>query len=120
MDLSNRIRLILSDNDLKQKDFAKSINVTESYISKLLKGESGLSNSTASLIGERYGYSVNWILDGTGPKMKQASKTKELTPIQRKVIADIEQMDDADLAAVRAFISLLGDYKKAFGIIDEK
>ncbi|MCM1136879.1 MAG: helix-turn-helix domain-containing protein, partial [Clostridium sp.] len=42
MNLPDRIRLIISENDLKQKEFAKSINVTESYISKLLRGESGL------------------------------------------------------------------------------
>ena len=49
--------------------FAKSINVTESYISKLLSGERGVSNSTATLIEEKYGYSVAWILQGTVPKM---------------------------------------------------
>lgn len=120
MDLSNRIRLIISENSLKQKEFAKSINVTESYISKLLKGESGLSNSTATLIEERYGYSIDWILNGNEPKMSQRSKTKDLTLIQRKVISDIEQMDEADLVAVKAFISSLGEYKKSFGIINEK
>ena len=36
MKLSDRIRLIISENGLKQKEFAQSIQVTESYISKLL------------------------------------------------------------------------------------
>ncbi len=116
MNLSNRIKLIISENGLKQKEFAKSINVTESYISKLLRDESGLSNSTANLISERYGYSVDWILEGTEPKLTQKSKLKDLTPIQRKVISEIEQMEEADLIAVKAFISSLDEYKKAFNI----
>lgn len=116
MNLSNRIKLIISENGLKQKEFAKSINVTESYISKLLRGESGLSNSTANLISERYGYSVNWILEGTEPKLTQKSKLKDLTPIQRKIISEIEQMDEADLIAVKAFISSLDEYKKTFNL----
>lgn len=120
MDMSSRIRLIISENSLKQKEFAKSINVTESYISKLLRGESGLSNSTATLIEERYGYSVDWILNGTEPKMSQRSKVKDLSPIQRKVISDIEQMDETDLAAVKAFINSLSEYKKAFGVTNGK
>lgn len=120
MNLSDRIRLIISENSLKQKEFAKSINVTESYISKLLRGESGLSNSTATLIEERYGYSVGWILSGNEPKMIQKSRVKDLSPIQRKVISDIEQMDETDLAAVKAFISSLSEYKKSFGVTDEK
>lgn len=119
MNLSDRIRLIISENSLKQKEFAKSINVTESYISKLLRDESGLSNSTATLIEERYGYSVDWILNGVEPKISQQSKAKDLTPIQRKVISDIEQMDETDLVAVKAFISSLGEYKKSFGLSEK-
>ena len=42
INLSDRIKLIIKENSLKQKEFAKSINVTESYISKLLRNESGL------------------------------------------------------------------------------
>lgn len=116
MNLSDRVRLIITENGLKQKEFAKSINVTESYISKLLRGESGLSNSTANLIEERYGYSVNWILNGIEPKTRQKSKAKDLSPIQRKVISEIEQMDEADLIAVKAFISSLDEYKKTFNV----
>ncbi len=52
MKLSDRIRLIISENGLKQKEFAQSIQVTESYISKLLRDESGVSHSTAMLIEE--------------------------------------------------------------------
>ena len=59
MKLSDRIRLIISENGLKQKEFAQSIQVTESYISKLLRDESGVSHSTATLIEERYGYSAD-------------------------------------------------------------
>lgn len=112
MNVPDRIRMIILDNNLKQKEFAKSINVTESYISKLLRGESGLSNSTANLIEERYGYSVDWIFNGTEPKMSQRSKIKSLNPIQRKLISEIERMDERDLIAVRAFIYSLEEYKK--------
>lgn len=104
MRLSDRIRLIISENGLKQKEFAQSIHVSESYISKLLRDESGVSNSTATLIEERYGYSAGWILDGTEPKMSRKGRNASLTPIRRRVIADIERMDDEDLAAVKAFI----------------
>lgn len=116
MNLSDRIRVIIVENRLKQKEFAKSINVTESYISKLLRGDSGLSNSTAMLIEERYGYSADWIINGNDPKMNQKSKTRDLTPVQRKIIADVEQMDEAELAAVRAFICSLDEYKKSFAV----
>lgn len=112
MQLSDRIRLILSENSLKQKEFAKSIQVTESYISKLLRDESGLSNSTATLIEERYGYSASWILTGNEPK--KAPCARQLSPLQRKLITDIEGLDDCDLVAVKAFITSLDEYKKTY------
>ncbi|AUO19893.1 helix-turn-helix domain-containing protein [Monoglobus pectinilyticus] len=114
MNLSDRIKIIISENSLKQKEFAKSINVTESYISKLLRGESGVSNSTATLIEELYGYSIDWILNGSEPKFSKKNNTKDFTPIQRKIISDIEQMDESDLIAVKAFIKSLDAYKRSF------
>ncbi len=115
MDLPDRVRLILAENRLKQKEFAKGINVTESYISKLLRGESGLSKSTALLIEQRYGYSFEWILNGTEPKMSPRSKAKDLSPIQRKIVSEVERLDESDLAAVLAFIQFLDEVKKSFG-----
>ena len=115
MKLSDRIRLIISENGLKQKEFARSIQVTESYISKLLRDESGVSHSTATLIEERYGYSAGWILDGTEPRMSGKGRNASLTPVQRRVIADIEQMDDKELAAVKAFIDTFKSYRTALG-----
>lgn len=111
MTLSDRIRTIIIENNIRQKEFAKSLNVTESYISKLLRDESGVSNSTAALIDELYGYSANWILNGIEPKFRN-DKTKYLSPLQRKIINDIEKMNDAELAAVKAFIHSLDEYNK--------
>ncbi|NCE63197.1 XRE family transcriptional regulator [Pseudoflavonifractor sp. 524-17] len=115
--LADRIRDIISENQLKQKDFASSINVSESYISQLLHGASGLSNSTATLIAERYGYSLAWILDGEEPKISQKSKSHTLAPLQRKIISEIEQMDEADLIAVKIFIRSMGEYKAELGLL---
>jgi transcriptional regulator with XRE-family HTH domain len=102
MALSDRMRTIISESKLKQKAFAKSINVTDSYISKLVRDESGISNSTAMLIEQLYGYSQNWILTGKGPK-KLTEGGSKLTGQQRALIAEIEQMDENELRAMLAF-----------------
>ncbi|MDR0312703.1 MAG: helix-turn-helix domain-containing protein, partial [Treponema sp.] len=69
MALSDRMRLIINASGLKQKDFARSIKVTDSYISKVIRDESGMSNRTAMAIEQLYGYSYDWILTGKEPKM---------------------------------------------------
>lgn len=113
MNQCDRIRLILKENQLKQKQFAQEIGVSESYISILLKKpEINLSQSLASLIEEKYGYSSEWILDGVEPKIKQVSKNKTLSELHQKALAQLEKMNDKQVEAVLAFINSLGEVEK--------
>jgi transcriptional regulator with XRE-family HTH domain len=106
MAFSDRMRIILDECGLKQKEFAKSINVTDSYISKILRNESGMSNSTALLIEQLYGYSKNWIITGEEPKTA-AGWGCNLSSLQKKIIIDVEQMNENELKALLAFIESL-------------
>jgi transcriptional regulator with XRE-family HTH domain len=106
MALSDRMKIIINECGLKQKEFAKNINVTDSYISKVLRNESGMSNSTALLIERLYGYSKDWIITGQEPKMI-AGRGRDLSSLQKKIIMDVEQMNDDELRALFAFIESL-------------
>ena len=115
MSLSERIKLILKENKLKQKDFAHEIGVTESYISAIVNGRNAnLSQPLASLIEEKYGYSSEWVLAGSEPKLKQVSKNKSLTEFHQKALMKLEKMNDAEIKAVLAFINSLEQIEKAF------
>jgi len=106
MPLSDRMKTIIRECGMKQKEFAKSINVTDSYISKVLRNESGMSNSTALLVERLYGYSKNWIITGREPKMTAGGR-RNLSGLQKKIIMDIEQMNENELKALFAFIESL-------------
>ena len=106
MALSDRIRMIINECDLKQKAFAKSINVTDSFISKLMRDETGMSNTTAIAIEQLYGYSRDWIIKGQEPKML-AGRERNLTSLQKQIIMTVEQMDEHELRAVYAYIESL-------------
>jgi len=70
MNQCDRIKIILQENKLKQKQLASELGVTESYISKLLKDPNiRLSQSLASLIEEKYGYNAGWVLNNEEPKL---------------------------------------------------
>ncbi len=113
MNQCERIRQILKENKLKQKQFASVIGVTESYISKLLKDpDIRLSQSLAVLIEEKYGYNAEWILNGTEPKLKQISKNNSLSEIHQKALAQLEKMNDEQVKAVLAFINSLDELEK--------
>ncbi len=114
MNQCDRIRQILKENKLKQKEFASVIGVTESYISKLLKDpDIRLSQSLAVLIEEKYGYNAEWVLNGTEPKLKQISKNKSLSEIHQKALAQLEKMNDEQVKAVLAFINSLDELEKS-------
>lgn len=113
MNQCDRIKMILRENNLKQKQFAMEIGVTESYISKLLKDpEIHLSQSLAVLIEEKYDYSVGWILNGTQPKIKQVSKNRGLSEVHQKALAQLARMNDRQVQAVLAFIDSLEKVEK--------
>jgi transcriptional regulator with XRE-family HTH domain len=115
MALSDRIREIIQESGLNQKEFAQSLNVSDSYISKLLRDESGMSNTTAMLIEQLYGYPRNWIMQGEGQKKEADMEAKNLSPLQKKVLADVEQMGTPELKAVIAFIESLKVYQQESG-----
>lgn len=115
MNQCERIKLILQENHLKQKELAAEIGVTESYISKLLKDPAiRLSQSLATLIEEKYGYNADWILHGTEPKIKQFSKNKTLSQLHQKALSQLEKMNDEQIKAVLAFINSLDEIEKSF------
>ena len=114
MNQCDRIRQILKEKKLKQKQFASVIGVTESYISKLLKDpDIRLSQSLAVLIEEKYGYNAEWVLNGIEPKLKQVSKDKSLSEIHQKALTQLEKMNDEQVKAVLAFINSLDELEKS-------
>jgi transcriptional regulator with XRE-family HTH domain len=104
MALADRILTILKENHLNQKQFAESIYATDGYISRLLNDKVGISNSTAMIIEKVHGYAKDWVLHGTEPKMLKNPGGQPLTPVQRKIIAEIELMTDDELFFVAAYI----------------
>lgn len=108
MDLSERIRLILKENHLKQKELAKELGVTESYISAILNHRNtNISQALATLIEEKYGYNSQWVLNGTEPKLKAAGKNRTLSGIHQRAIQQVEQLSQEQIRAVLAFIKYL-------------
>ena len=115
MDQCSRIRLILEENRLRQRQLAAELGVTEGYISKLLR-EPGirLSQSLAALIEEKLGYNARWVLTGEGPKLRQVSKNRELSELHQRALHQLEQLSDQEVKAVLAFMDSLDRVEEIF------
>ena len=108
MELKERIALIIKENNLKQKELAAIMGVSESYVSYILAGRNtNLSTAVANLIEEKLGYSALWVLKGDDPKYRLASKNPRISNVHRKVIYQLEKMPDEKVKAVLAFIDSL-------------
>ena len=121
MELKDRIRLILDERHLKQKDLAGTIKVSESYISNMLKGKRcNISEALALLIEQAYGYSARWVQTGEGERYASRSGGSDLSPTKKRLISEIEKMTEPELDAVKVFIDSLDGYKRAFGLSDKE
>lgn len=108
MDLSGRVKYILSSSHLKQKELASILEVSPSYVSGLCAGRNkGISSSMAERVENRLGYSAIWLLDGTGNVMATKSKAPGLSLTHQRAIAQIERLTEAQAKAVLAFIRTL-------------
>lgn len=121
MELKDRLQIVLNEQNIKQKDLANTIKVTESYVSNMLKGKrNNISESLALLIEQKYGYSAQWILTGEGEPYTTQSNIPNLSSTKKRLISEIEKMSDSEIDAIKVFIDSLDEYKKAFNSSDEK
>ncbi len=104
MTLGKRIQTILSERNLKQIDFAKALGISANYVNLIANDKKEkISDILAKLIEETYGYSAQWVLDGTGEKLS----SRDLTAEKAEILKRIQKMSDFELKATLAFVETL-------------
>jgi len=105
--LSERIRIIIKNEKLKQIEFARSLGVSANYINLIVNGKkTTISETLAKLIEEKYGYSAEWVIYG-GSDCAEPQESPELARIKSETIKRIKIMDDHEAIAVLAFLHSL-------------
>ncbi|GHU54342.1 hypothetical protein AGMMS49975_14620 [Clostridia bacterium] len=108
MGINDRLRVVISENLLKQKELADILGVTDSYISFLLKRENSKpSKMFLSLLEEKLGYNPDWIVNGTEPKMSKTYNEYDKMDIQQRILKRLEYMPIEHIQAVVAFLDSL-------------
>lgn len=111
MTLSERIRTILTEKNIKQIEFAKSLGISANYINLLVNGKkTNISEPLSKLIEETYGYSSNWVLTGSGEK----NISNNITSLKLETIKKIKRMSDSEVKALLAFVNSLDDIKDIY------
>ncbi len=108
--LASRIRWIITERQIKQADFARTLGVSANYIYLLTSGrKTSISETLARLIESTYGYPSEWVLTGERSKNTEAA----YRDLKSDTIQKLNRMDDAELQAVAAFIRSLQETEKS-------
>lgn len=104
MSLGQRVQIILKERKIKQVEFAKVLGISANYVNLIVNGKKEtISDTLAKLIEETYGYSAQWILDGSGEKLSE----NELTAEKSEILKKIQKMSSSEVKAVLAFVNTL-------------
>lgn len=111
MTLGERIKLILSERNIKQIEFAKALGISANYVNLLVNGKKlKISDTLAKLIEETYGYSAQWIMTGEGDKKSSSSLSAAKIELMKK----LQKMPDDEITALLAFANSLESVKNTF------
>ena len=76
--LGERVSLILKEQHLKKKEFARATGITPNYVSLITMGRVETCSRTLALLIEKiYGYSADWLLTGAEPRRVSEQRDQE-------------------------------------------
>lgn len=84
--ISLRISFIVKESKLTKSDFAKKINVSQSHVSRLCKGETQPSDRTISDICKEFNFNEEWLRYGKGCMKKPVNRNKEIENFMDEVL----------------------------------
>lgn len=97
--LSQRIKFILKEQNLKQTELAQALGVSSNYISLLAGGKkTAVSLTLAKLIEALYGYSAQWVLYGENSRFEREEA------LRRRAIEKIQEMGEGDLIKLQELL----------------
>ena len=108
--INNRIAWCVKDSGLTKTDFAARINISQSFISRLVSVEKLPSDRTIADICREFNISEVWLRTGEGEPHMERDKDEEFLEIMEKInISD----DDLIKRIIKAYWFLDDDEKAA-------
>lgn len=85
--LSERIVELIKALGIKRTVFARTLNVSQAFVSQLCSGERVPSDRTLADICREFDVSEEWLRNGTGPMFVEKSRDEELAEFFGHVLA---------------------------------
>lgn len=104
--INSRIAEIIKESGMSKTDFAKKVNVSQSHVSRMVSGETGVSDRTISDICRVFRVNEEWLRNGTGEKYRKKARGEELA----ELFADLEVDDTVKAKCIRTLADFPEEY----------
>ncbi len=104
-ELSNRILTILDSKQISRTEFAKELNVTQAYVSKMINKGAIPSDRLIEDICEKFGVREEWLRFGTGEMFSELTKDQELAAFTAQLYKEDEHSFKRRLVSVLSNLS---------------
>lgn len=104
--INSRISEVIADSGLSKTEFAKRVNVSQSHVSRMVSGETGVSDRTISDICRVFRVNETWLRTGAGEKYRKKARAEELA----EIFAELEVDDTTKARTIRTLAELPEEY----------
>lgn len=104
--INSRIAEIIKESGMSKTDFAKKVNVSQSHVSRMVSGETGVSDRTISDICRVFRVNETWLRTGAGEKYRKKARAEELA----ELFAELEVDDTVKARCIRTLADFPEEY----------
>lgn len=104
--LSERIAELIKTRGIKKTKFARTLNVSQAFVSQLCSGERVPSDRTIADICREFDVSEEWLRNGTGPMFVEKTRDEELAEFfgrvlvrddfKQRLLAALSRLDESE------------------------
>ena len=88
--ISDRVAAVLGRSGCTQTEFARRINVSQSMVSLICKGRTGVSDRTISDICREFGVDEHWLRTGEGEMLRRVPEGEALAAQLGQLLRDVD------------------------------
>ncbi len=89
MTVNERIKEIRKSNDLTMDKFGERIGVTKAAISKIEKGERGVTDQMIKLMVKEFGVNESWLRTGDGEMFPEFDRTDAIAKLADDIMTEV-------------------------------
>lgn len=102
MTVNERVKEIRKSNELTMDKFGERIGVTKAAISKIEKGERGVTDQMIKLMVKEFGVNENWLRTGDGEMFPEFDRADAIAKLADDIMTEVPDSFKSRLVAALA------------------